>query len=108
MPTLKVAMDFGKFQPLDRIAQGRFTKLCAFEVYMAYDLVPKQVSGSISDSTPACHGNATAGERGSTPRQRDFFLRLNSTAQGNRRRSSYHTTSTMFIYFQQLILAIVN
>ena len=30
------------------------------------------VSGSISDSTPACH----AGERGSTPRQRDSFLRL--------------------------------
>ena len=28
------------------------------------------VSGSISASTPACH----AGERGSTPRQRDFFL----------------------------------
>ena len=27
------------------------------------------VSGSISDSTPACH----AGERGSTPRQRDSF-----------------------------------
>ena len=29
----------------------------------------KQVSGSISASTPACH----AGERGSTPRQRDSF-----------------------------------
>ena len=31
-----------------------------------------QVSGSISASTPACH----AGERGSTPRQRDSFLFL--------------------------------
>ena len=29
-----------------------------------------QISGSISASTPACH----AGERGSTPRQRDSFL----------------------------------
>jgi hypothetical protein len=29
-----------------------------------------KVSGSISASTPACH----AGERGSTPRQRVFFL----------------------------------
>ena len=31
---------------------------------------PIQVSGSISASTPACH----AGERGSTPRQRDSFF----------------------------------
>ena len=39
-----------------------------------------QVSGSISASTPACH----AGERGSTPRQRDSFFFLVPPTSKNR------------------------